>query len=456
MNQETEEGKRISSLESLCEEYRAHNRIPAELFDKYQVKRGLRNPDGTGVVAGLTNISNVHGYIIEDEEKTPDEGRLIYRGIDLRELVEGCAQDNRFGFEEVEWLLLFGKLPSKEQLERFNRTLNENRELPSYFAEDMIIKAPSANIMNKLARSVLALYSYDPTPDDPSLENNMRQSVELIARLPTIMTYAYQVKRRYYDKESMYFHPLCPEHHTAEAILRALRPDTQFTDEEAKLLDLCLMLHAEHGGGNNSTFTSRVLSSSGTDIYSTIAASIGSLKGPKHGGANHRVMTMMHEIMEQVQNWENEDEVEAYLEKILRKEAGDGSGLIYGIGHAVYTLSDPRAVILKEKAGNLAKEKGMEREFNLFQLVEKLAPDAFARVKGSSKVVSANVDFYSGLIYQMLGIPEDLFTPLFAVSRIGGWCAHRMEEMFTGGRIIRPAYRSLTRFQPYVDLKDRQ
>ena len=456
MNQETEEGKRISSLESLCEEYRAHNRIPAELFDKYQVKRGLRNPDGTGVVAGLTNISNVHGYIIEDEEKTPDEGRLIYRGIDLRELVEGCAQDNRFGFEEVEWLLLFGKLPSKEQLERFNRTLNENRELPSYFAEDMIIKAPSANIMNKLARSVLALYSYDPTPDDPSLENNMRQSVELIARLPTIMTYAYQVKRRYYDKESMYFHPLCPEHHTAEAILRALRPDTQFTDEEAKLLDLCLMLHAEHGGGNNSTFTSRVLSSSGTDIYSTIAASIGSLKGPKHGGANHRVMTMMHEIMEKVQNWENEDEVEAYLEKILRKEAGDGSGLIYGIGHAVYTLSDPRAVILKEKAGNLAREKGMEREFNLFQLVEKLAPDAFARVKGSSKVVSANVDFYSGLIYQMLGIPEDLFTPLFAVSRIGGWCAHRMEEMFTGGRIIRPAYRSLTRFQPYVDLKDRQ
>ena len=456
MNQETEERKRISSLESLCEEYRAHNRIPAELFDKYQVKRGLRNQDGTGVVAGLTNISNVHGYIIEDEEKTPDEGRLIYRGIDLRELVEGCARDNRFGFEEVEWLLLFGKLPSKEQLERFNRTLNENRELPSYFAEDMIIKAPSANIMNKLARSVLALYSYDPTPDDPSLENNMRQSVELIARLPTIMTYAYQVKRRYYDKESMYFHPLCPEHHTAEAILRALRPDTQFTDEEAKLLDLCLMLHAEHGGGNNSTFTSRVLSSSGTDIYSTIAASIGSLKGPKHGGANHRVMTMMHEMMEQVQNWENEDEVEAYLEKILRKEAGDGSGLIYGIGHAVYTLSDPRAVILKEKAGNLAREKGMEREFNLFQLVEKLAPDAFARVKGSSKVVSANVDFYSGLIYQMLGIPEDLFTPLFAVSRIGGWCAHRMEEMFTGGRIIRPAYRSLTRFQPYVDLQDRQ
>ena len=447
--------KQPSSLEILCGEYRENNRIPGELFDKYQVKRGLRNPDGTGVVAGLTNISNVHGYLIEDEDKVPDEGKLIYRGIDLRELVEGCLRDNRFGFEEVEWLLLFGKLPDAHQLEHFIQILSENRELPEYFAEDMIIKAPSPNIMNKLARSVLALYSYDDTPDDPSLENNMRQSIELIARLPTIMTYAYQVKRRHYDRKSMFFHPLCPEHHTAEAILYALRPDKQFTDEEAKLLDLCMMLHAEHGGGNNSTFTSRVLSSSGTDIYSTIAASIGSLKGPKHGGANHRVMTMMKEIMANVENWENEDEVEAYLEKILRKEAGDGSGLIYGIGHAVYTLSDPRAVILKEKACKLAEEKEMTREFNLFRLVEALAPGAFERVKGSKKVVSANVDFYSGLIYQMLGIPEDLFTPMFAVSRIGGWCAHRMEEMFTGGRIIRPAYRSLTKFQAYEDLSDR-
>ena len=447
--------KQPSSLEILCGEYRENNRIPGELFDKYQVKRGLRNPDGTGVVAGLTNISNVHGYLIEDEDKVPDEGKLIYRGIDLRELVEGCLRDNRFGFEEVEWLLLFGKLPDAHQLEHFNQILSENRELPEYFAEDMIIKAPSPNIMNKLARSVLALYSYDDTPDDPSLENNMRQSIELIARLPTIMTYAYQVKRRHYDRKSMFFHPLCPEHHTAEAILHALRPDKQFTDEEAKLLDLCMMLHAEHGGGNNSTFTIRVLSSSGTDIYSTIAASIGSLKGPKHGGANHRVMTMMKEIMANVENWENEDEVEAYLEKILRKEAGDGSGLIYGIGHAVYTLSDPRAVILKEKACKLAEEKEMAREFNLFRLVEALAPSAFERVKGSKKVVSANVDFYSGLIYQMLGIPEDLFTPMFAVSRIGGWCAHRMEEMFTGGRIIRPAYRSLTKFQAYEDLSDR-
>ncbi len=453
--QETIPGKRHSSLQSLCEEYRAHNRIPSEFFDRYRVKRGLRNSDGTGVVAGLTNISNVHGYIIEDEDKVPDEGKLIYRGIDLRELVDGCLADNRFGFEEVEWLLLFGKLPNEDQLEHFNQILSDNRELPGYFAEDMIIKAPSPNIMNKLARSVLALYSYDETPDDPSLENNMRQSIELIARMPTIMTYAYQVKRRHYDRESMFFHPLQPQHHTAEAILHALRPDRQFTDEEAKLLDLCMMLHAEHGGGNNSTFTSRVLSSSGTDIYSTVAASIGSLKGPKHGGANHRVMMMMNELMQNVQNWENEDEIEAYLEKILRGEAGDGSGLIYGIGHAVYTLSDPRAVILKEKARHLAEEKGMTPEFELFKRVEKLAPGAFERVKGSKKVVSANVDFYSGLIYQMLGIPEDLFTPMFAVSRIGGWCAHRMEEMFTGGRIIRPAYRSLTKFQPYQKLSER-
>ena len=447
--------KKSSLLENLCEEYRTNNRIPNDLFDKYQVKRGLRNPDGTGVVAGLTNISNVHGYLIRDEEKVPDEGKLIYRGIDLGELVDGCVRDDRFGFEEVEWLLLFGRLPNKTQLEHFNEILNESRELPEYFAEDMIIKAPSPNIMNKLARSVLALYSYDDTPDDPSLENNMRQSIQLIARLPTIMTYAYQVKRRHYDKKSMFFHPLCPTHHTAEAILYALRPNKQFTDEEAKLLDLCMMLHAEHGGGNNSTFTSRVLSSSGTDIYSTIAASIGSLKGPKHGGANHRVMTMMKELMANVEDWESEEQVEAYLEKILRKEAGDGSGLIYGIGHAVYTLSDPRAVILKDKARKLAEEKGMEREFNLFRLVETLAPSAFERVKGNGKVVSANVDFYSGLIYQMLGIPEDLFTPMFAISRIGGWCAHRMEEMFTGGRIIRPAYRSLTKFQPYVDLENR-
>ncbi|MBE6830597.1 MAG: citrate synthase, partial [Ruminococcaceae bacterium] len=311
------------------------------------------------------------------------------------------------------------------------------------------------NIMNKLARSVLALYSYDDNPDDTSLQNNMRQAIQLIARMPTIMTYAYQVKRRHFDKQSMYFHPIDPSHSTAQAILNAIRPDRMFTDEEAKLLDLCLILHAEHGGGNNSTFTARVLSSTGTDIYSSIAAAIGSLKGPKHGGANHRVMMMMNEIMENVHNWEDETELGNYLEKIVRGEACDRSGLIYGMGHAVYTLSDPRAVILKTKARKMAEERDMLQKFELFERVEKLAPAAFSKVKGEMKVISANVDFYSGLVYEMLGIPSDLFTPLFAISRIAGWCAHRIEEMETCGRIMRPAYRSLSKSKPYISLDKR-
>ena len=444
-----------STLEELCEEFRKHNKIPPENFELYQVKRGLRNPDGTGVLAGLTMICNVHGYLIDDNEKVPDEGKLTYRGVDIREIVGGCVRENRFGYEEAAWLLLFGSLPTESQLARFRNVLNSSRELPEYFAEDMIIKAPSKNVMNKLARSVLALYSYDDNPEDPSLENNMRQAVSLIARMPTIMTYAYQVKRRHFDKQSMFFHPLDPNHSTAESILNAIRPDRQFTDEEAKLLDLCMVLHAEHGGGNNSTFTTRVLSSSGTDIYSTIAAAIGSLKGPKHGGANHRVMMMMRDLMEHVENWDSDDEVASYLERIVKKEVGDRSGLIYGMGHAVYTLSDPRAVILKDKARRLAEKKEMAREFSLFERVERLSPDVFAKVKGDTKVISANVDFYSGLVYEMLGIPSDLYTPMFAVSRIAGWCAHRMEEMTTGGRIIRPAYRSLSRGRNYVPLKDR-
>ena len=320
----------------------------------------------------------------------------------------------------------------------------------------MIIKAPSRNIMNKLGRSVLALYSYDDNPDDPSLENNMRQAIQLIARLPTIMTYAYQVKRRHFDRQSMFFHPLDPNHSTAEAILNAIRPDRVFTDEEAKLLDLCMILHAEHGGGNNSTFTTRVLSSTGTDIYSAISAAIGSLKGPRHGGANHRVMMMMDDLMGHVKNWESDDEVGSYLEKIVRKEAGDRSGLIYGMGHAVYTLSDPRAVILKENARKMAEEHGMLRKFELFERVEKLSPDVFAKVKNDRKVISANVDFYSGLVYEMLGIPSDLYTPMFAVSRIAGWCAHRIEEMETCGRIMRPAYRSLTHEKQYIPIDERE
>ncbi|HIU32274.1 MAG TPA: citrate/2-methylcitrate synthase [Candidatus Caccousia avistercoris] len=444
-----------ASLADLCAEFRANNQIPAEKFDLYNVKRGLRNPDGTGVMAGLTLICNVHGYLIDDGERVPDEGRLTYRGIDVRDIVEGCQRENRFGYEEVAWLLLFGKQPTRRQLDRFCSVLNAYRELPEYFAEDMIVKAPSRNIMNKLARSVLALYSYDDNPDDTSLENNMRQSMQLIARLPTIMTYAYQVKRRHFDKESMFFHPIDPSHSIAESILNAIRPDRQFTDDEAKLLDLCMMLHAEHGGGNNSTFAARVLSSTGTDIYSAIAAAIGSLKGPRHGGANHRVMTMMGDLMDHVDNWEDEGKVKDYLVKIVRREAGDHSGLIYGMGHAVYTISDPRAVILKEKARSMAQQRGLLRQFELFERVERLAPQVFAEVKGDSKVISANVDFYSGLVYECLGIPSDLYTPLFAISRIAGWCAHRIEEMETCGRIMRPAYRSLSHLRPYIPLDER-
>ncbi len=448
-------GKNANTLETLCKEFREHNKINPSDFETYQVKRGLRNPDGTGVMAGLTQICNVHGYLVADGERIPDEGKLTYRGIDVRDIVNGCVGENRFGFEEVAWLLLFGTQPNKKQLDTFSKLLGSYRELPEYFAEDMIIKAPSKDIMNKLGRSVLALYSYDDNPDDNSLENIMRQSIQLIARMPAIMTYAYQVKRRHYDKESMYFHPLVNGHSTAESILNAIRPDRKFTDEEAKLLDILMILHAEHGGGNNSTFSARVLSSSGTDTYAAISAAIGSLKGPRHGGANHRVMQMMNCIKENVKDWADEEELEAFLARIVRKEEGDRSGLIYGQGHAIYTLSDPRAVIIKEHARYLALKKGMEKEFNLFESVERLAPRVFAEVKGDKKVLCANVDFYSGLVYEMLGLPSDLYTPMFAVSRIAGWCAHRVEEVMTGGRIIRPAYRSLVHNREYIPLEKR-
>ncbi len=453
LNKESPESTTVSEL---CEEYRRNNSISRRELERFDVKRGLRNADGTGVMAGLTHVCNVHGYLIDDGDKVPDKGRLTYRGIDIEDIVSGCAAEGRFGFEEVAWLLIFGELPDQRQYKRMCDLLFDNRELPEYFPEDMIIKAPSKNIMNKLARSVMALYSYDDDPEDMSLENNMRQSISLIARMPSIMAYAYQVKRRHFDKESMFFHPYEPGQCTAEAILNALRPDRQFTREEAELLDLCMVLHAEHGGGNNSTFTTRVLTSAGTDIYSAIGAAVGSLKGYRHGGANHRVKSMMTEIMENVKNWDDEDEVEAYLEKILRGESHDGSGLIYGVGHAIYTLSDPRAVILKGNARALAKEKGYLQRLSLYETVERLAPKAFLKVTGSEKVLCANVDFYSGLVYEMLGIPEDLFTPMFAVSRIAGWCAHRIEELTTGGRIMRPAYRALPVKQRYVPFSERR
>lgn len=442
-------------LKYLCNEYRLHNGFNAQDYQTYGVKRGLRNPDGTGVMAGLTNICNVHGFMMDDGVRVPDEGKLTYRGIDVKDIVNACISENRFGYEEVSWLLLFGSLPTCEQLNKFKETLGILRELPDNFVEDMIMKSPSKDIMNKMGRSVLALYSFDENPDDTSLENIMRQSIQLLASMPTIMTYAYQVKKRVFDKESMFFHPLDLNLSTSESILRTLRPDMKFTDTEAKLLDLCMILHAEHGGGNNSTFAARVLSSSGTDTYATVSAAIGALKGPRHGGANLRVRGMMEELKECVKDWSDEDEVYAHLASVVRKEKGDGSGLIYGFGHAIYTLSDPRAVILKNTAGKLANEKEMTKEYELYKTVERLAPRVFSEVKGGTKIICPNVDFYSGFVYDMLGIPSDLFTPMFAVSRIAGWCAHRIEEVTYGGRIIRPAYRAMVSSKKYVPICDR-
>lgn len=443
------------SLYSLCEELGKNNYIDPRDFDRFSVKRGLRNPDGTGVMAGLTRICSVEGYYIRDGERVPIDGRIMYRGIDLLDIVHGCRDEGRFGFEEVVWLLIFGSLPSQTQLQKFSNVLAECRELPDDFIEDMIMKAPSADIMNKLARSVMALYSYDINPDDTSIENVLRQSIQLIAQLPTIMAYAYQVKRRHYYHKSMYLHQINKDHCTAEAIFNALRADRQFTSEEAHLLDLCLMLHAEHGGGNNSTFTTRVLTSSGTDTYSAIAAGIGSLKGPRHGGANLKVTQMIEDIENNVSDITNEGQVADYLAKIIRKEAGDRSGLVYGMGHAIYTLSDPRAILIKEQAGKFAESAGYGENYRLLELIEQLTPEVFAREKNNTKRMCANVDLYSGLVYKMLRIPPDLFTPIFATARIAGWSAHRLEELISGGRIMRPAYKSVALPRKYINTQDR-
>lgn len=441
-------------LDYLCEEYEKNNYIDPETSEKLGVKRGLRNADGTGVLAGLTNVCNVVGYKVKDEVKQAVPGRLVYRGIDVEEIVKAAYEEDRFVFEEVIWLLLFGTLPTEGELTAFKGVLEDNRELPGKFADDMIIKAPSPNIMNKLARGVLALYSYDPDPEDQSLQNILLQSIGLIATLPTIMVHAYQVKCRVYDKKSMFFHLPTPGHSTAEHILASYRPDQKYTKEEAKLLDICLALHADHGGGNNSTFACRVLSSTGTDTYSAISAAIGSLKGPKHGGANLKVMQMLDTIKKGVENHGDDDEVLEFLRRILRKKAGDGSGLIYGMGHAVYTISDPRAVLLSRYTEDMAEEKGFGDDYRLLRAVERLAPVVFAEEKGQ-KDICANVDLYAGLIYRMLGISDDLFTPLFAISRIPGWCAHRAEEVIFANRIIRPAYRYLGVRQKYHPLTER-
>lgn len=443
------------ALESLCSEIIYNNTIDTKDYARFGVKRGLRNADGTGVMAGLTQVCSVEGYYIIDGERVPKPGRLIYRGIDIDKIVNGCREDDRFGFEETAWLLMFGTLPTAAQLDKFKSALADCRELPEDFIEDMIMKAPSRSIMNKLSRSVLALYSYDSNPDEISTRNVIRQCVQLMAQLPSIMNYAYQVKRRHYYRKSMYLHQSKQELGTAENILRTLRSDKSFTDEEAKLLDLCMMLHAEHGGGNNSTFATRVLTSTGTDTYSAIAASIGSLKGPRHGGANIKANEMCDMMSERIEDVNDEDQVAAYLEKLLRREEGDRSGLIYGMGHAVYTLSDPRAIIIKKAAKDFCKTEEQFKRFRQLELIEELTPEVFQKVKGFKKAICANIDLYSGFIYSMLGIPQDLFTPIFVVSRMAGWSAHRLEELTTGSRIIRPAYKSVSLPFEYIKLSDR-
>ena len=446
--------EQTSSIAYLCEEYLKNNFIDPEECERLGVKRGLRNPDGTGVLAGLTNVCDVVGYEMVDGVRTASDGKLIYRGIDVERIVQAAYEEDRFMFEEVIWLLLFGSLPTQSQLARFGRTLEQFRELPENFVEDMIMKAPSPNIMNKMARSVLALYSYDDNPDELTLPNIMRQSIALIASMPSVVVNAYQVKKRVYDKQSMYLHLPVPGQSTAEHILSTYRADQKFTREEAKLLDLCLVLHADHGGGNNSTCACRVLSSTGTDTYSAVAAAIGSLKGPRHGGANHKVVQQLDVLKAMVSDAHDDEAVLAALKKVLNRQAGDGTGLIYGLGHAVYTKSDPRAVILRKRAKHLALEKGFEKEYNLLCAVERLGSVAMARFK-KAKDVCANVDLYSGFIYRMLGISEDLFTPLFAISRVPGWCAHRVEEVLFANRIMRPAYKYLGRGQEYLPLEQR-
>ena len=443
-------------IEALAAQSLQNSSIDAGDYVKYDVKRGLRDLNGKGVLAGLTEISDIIAKKMVDGQEIPCDGKLYYRGIDVEKLVAGALKEGRFGFEETAYLLLFGALPTRAQLTAFEGLLSAHRALPPMFTEDMILKAPSPDVMNKLARSVLALYSYDGRPDDMSLPNQLRQAVELIARVPVIVAHAFAAKRHYYDNESLYIHRPQEGLSVAQNFLYSVRHDNRYTDEEARLLDLCLVLHAEHGGGNNSAFACRVLSSSGTDIYSSIAAAVGSLKGPRHGGANKKVMEMFGHIEAEVSDWTDDDAVRDYLGRLLRKEAGDRSGLIYGMGHAIYTLSDPRAVLLKRFARSLAETKGMLDEFELFERVERLTPEVLRTVKGEEKVVCANVDLFSGLVYKMMGIPMELYTPLFAVARMVGWCAHRIEEVCQpANRIIRPAYKAVAPMRAFVPLDQR-
>ena len=426
---------------SCLEEAADANRIPAAAFENYRVKRGLREQDGTGVMAGVTTIGNVHGYYVYEGEKVADKGKLEYRGFDMAQLVEGYNAENRYGFEEVVYLLLFGKLPTKTELDDFNALLAHYRKLPPRFSEDILMKAPSRSIMNKMATGVLALYSYDENPDDTSLENMLRQSIEIIAKLPVIAAHSYAYYRAHFHGRSLNFHRPHDDLSSSQNFLRLLRSSKQYTEEEARLLDICMIIQAEHGGGNNSTFTCRVLSSSGTDTYSAIAGAIGSLKGPLHGGANIKVQEMFDVVKANVKDVHDDEEVSAVLTKILNKELYDRKGLIYGMGHAVYTKSDPRAIMLKKYASDVATKRGYGDDFALLEAIERITPKLFNSFKGTSKPMCANVDLYSGLVYRMLDIPVEMYTPLFAISRVSGWCAHRIEEYQTSKKIIRPAYK---------------
>ncbi len=435
--------------------FESNSRINPTLYDKYNVKRGLRDLDGKGVLTGLTAISEIVSSKIIGGKERPCEGKLYYRGIDVEKIVEGFINENRFGYEEVAYLLLFGKLPDADQLDKFNRILANYRSLPTSFVRDIIMKAPSKDMMNTLARSVLTMYSYDDYADDTSLPNVLRQSLQLIALFPLLSVYGYQAYCHYHENESLFIHGPQPELSTAENILYILRPDSQYSPLEAKILDVALVLHAEHGGGNNSAFTTHVVTSSGTDTYSAITAALGSLKGPRHGGANIKVVQMFEDMKENISDWTDEASVADYLARLLDKQAFDRSGLIYGMGHAVYSISDPRANMLKKFVESLSKEKKRMEEFKLYTLVERLAPEIIAEKRRIYKGVSANVDFYSGFVYNMLDLPLQLFTPLFAIARIAGWAAHRMEEIANAGKIIRPAYMSVSEPQEYIPLENR-
>ena len=442
----------IEELTNICLD---NSKMDVSLYGQYDVKRGLRDINGVGVLAGLTQISNVVSSDIIDGVKTPCDGRLYYRGINVENLTQGFLSENRMGFEEVAYLLLFGNLPNEEQLNHFKTILKQQQSLPKNFVRDVVMKAPTKDMMNTLSRSVLTLYAYDNHADDTSLPNVLRQCINLISVFPMLSVYGYQAYNHYIKGKSLYIHNPSKKLSTAENILLMLRPDQKYTPLEAKILDLALVLHMEHGGGNNSTFTTHVVSSSGTDTYSAIAAALGSLKGPKHGGANIKVVRMFDDMKSHVKDWTDEEEVSNYLRKLLHKEAFDQKGLIYGMGHAVYSISDPRARIFKSFVEQLAKEKHREKDYRLYAMVEELAPKIIGEERHIYKGVSANVDFYSGFVYSMLDLPLELYTPMFACARIVGWSAHRMEELINTGKIIRPAYKSVKDEVDYVPLENR-